>query len=290
MDFSLIPPNKEYNRREKVMSTLIIAEIGINHNGDILTAFDLIEVAIDAGCDFVKFQKRTPELAVPKSQRDIPRETPWGVMPYIKYKEKLEFKKSDYRNLHLYCKGNIKWFASCWDIPSIDFMGDFNPTYIKIPSACLTDDELLERACDTNKMVILSTGMSTIEEIDHAVEITGTDIILMHCTSSYPCKPEELNLQMIPELKKRYGCKVGYSGHEVGLSTTVAAVALGAEMVERHITLDRSTWGTDQAASVEPQGLRKLVRDIRTLERAMGNGKKRVYPSELPVKEKLRYV
>jgi len=267
----------------------IIAEIGINHNGDILKAFDLIDVAVDCGCDFVKFQKRTPELAVPKSQWDIPRETPWGEMSYIEYKRKMEFGKSDYHCLHLYCKEHIQWFASCWDIPSVDSMAEFNVPYIKIPSACLTYYELLDYITrNTTTQPILSTGMSTIEEIDRAVEILGKDIVLLHSTSTYPAQPEELNLLMIPALKKRYGCKIGYSGHEVGLSTTIAAVALGAEMVERHITLDRSMWGTDQSASVEPQGLRKLVKDIRTLEKAMGDGVKRVYPSELPVKEKLR--
>lgn len=268
-------------------SVAIVAEIGINHNGDILKAFDLIDVAIDCGCDLVKFQKRTPELAVPKSQWDKLKDTPWGEMSYIDYKRKMEFGESDYHCLHFYCKGNIQWFASCWDIPSVDFMEEFNVPYIKIPSACLTDDELLKHARDTGKEIILSTGMSTLKEIDHAVKILGKPI-LMHCTSSYPCKPEELNLRMIPVLKERYKCKLGYSGHEVGLSTTIAAVALGAEMVERHITLDRSMWGTDQAASVEPQGLRKLVKDIRTLEKSLGDGVKKIYPSELPVKEKLR--
>ena len=264
----------------------IIAEIGINHNGDILKAFDLIEVAIDCGCDFVKFQKRTPDL-IPESQKNKIRQTPWGEMTYLEYKKKMEFRESDYHCLHFYCKGHISWFTSCWDIPSVDFMEEFNVPYIKIPSACLTDDELLKAALKTGREIILSTGMSTIGEIDHAVEILGKPILL-HCTSTYPSKTEELNLRMIPVLKERYGCRVGYSGHEVGLSTTVAAVAMGAGLVERHITLDRSMWGTDHAASVEPQGLRKLVKDIRTLEKALGDGVKKVYPSEIPVKEKLR--
>jgi N-acetylneuraminate synthase len=265
----------------------VVAEIGINANGDILKAFDLIDVAIECGCDYVKFQKRVPKLAVPESQWNKEKETPWGLTTYLEYKEKLEFRETDYHNLHLYCKGHIKWFASCWDIPSLQFIDKFNVPYIKIPSACLTEDELLQKALETNKEIILSTGMSTIDEIDHAVEILGKPILL-HCTSTYPAKPEELNLLMIPALKKRYGCRVGYSGHEVGLSTTIAAVALGAEMVERHITLDRAMWGTDQAASVESQGLRKLVRDIRNLEKAVGDGIKKVYPSEIPVRAKLR--
>jgi N-acetylneuraminate synthase len=266
----------------------IIAEVGINHNGDVGTAYDLIEAAIDAGCDYVKFQKRTPILCVPESQQDIPKETPWGTIPYIDYKKKLEFRTIDYDHIHFYCKGNIKWFASCWDIPAVEFMRKYKPPYIKIPSACLTNDDLLKFVCSIDIPIMLSTGMSTLEEIDHAVAITGTDITLMHCTSSYPAKPEELNLRMIPVLKERYGCKIGYSGHEVGLSTTIAAITLGAEMVERHITLDRSMWGTDQAASVEPQGLRKLVKDIRTLEKALGDGVKKIYDSELKVREKLR--
>jgi len=272
--------------------TQIIAEIGINHNGSLRTVIELIDVAADCGCDFVKFQKRTPELAVPEGQKNKSKETPWGEMTYLEYKQKMELPRNTYSVIRRYCGyRKIGWFVSCWDIPSVEFINDTSfhtVPYIKIPSACLTNDDLLKASLKTNKEIILSTGMSTLEEIDHAVEILGTDIILMHCTSSYPCKPEELNLQMIPVLKKRYRCKVGYSGHEVGLSTTVAAVALGAEMVERHITLDRSMWGTDQAASVEPQGLRKLVRDIRTLEKAMGDGVKQVYPSEVAVKEKLR--
>ena len=270
----------------------VIAEIGINHNGSVPIAFDLIDAAIEAGCDYVKFQKRDPELAVPISQWDKPKSTPWGEMTYIEYKRRMEFRESDYHTIHLYCKtAGIKWFASVWDIPSAVFMDAFRVDrgvpYIKIPSACLTDDMLLLKAKETDKQIILSTGMSTIEEIDHAVEILGNPI-LMHCTSTYPTKPEELNLRMIPALKERYGLKVGYSGHEVGLSTTVNAVALGAELVERHITLDRSMWGTDQSASVEPQGLKRLVRDIRKLEVALGDGIKKVYDSELPIKEKLR--
>jgi len=270
----------------------IIAEIGINHNGSLGTVIELIDMAKNCGCDFVKFQKRTPELAVPESQKNKLKETPWGEMMYLEYKQRLEFDRSQYSEIRRYCGyRKIPWFASCWDIPSVDFMEEFDVPYIKIPSACLTNDELLDYIIrNTTTQPILSTGMSTIEEIDHAVSILGKDIILMHCTSTYPAKPEELNLLMIPALKKRYGCEVGYSGHEVGLGTTIAAVALGAEMVERHITLDRSMWGTDQAASVEPQGLRKLVKDIRTLEKSLGDGVKKVYPSEEPVKEKLRNV
>jgi len=267
-------------------SCFIVAEIGINHNGDIEIAKRLIDVAIEVGCDAVKFQKRVPELAVPLSQWDKPKETPWGTMPYLTYKNRLEFNYEEYDQIDRYCRNKIPWFASCWDKESVDFIHQFNIPLFKIPSACLTDDELLEYV--KGETVILSTGMSTMEEIDHAVDILGQDLILMHCTSSYPCKPEELNLRMIQTLKDRYNCPIGYSGHEVGISTTVAAVDLGATMVERHITLDRSMWGTDQAASVEPQGLKKLVNYIRTVEMAMGDGVKKVYPSELLVLEKLR--
>ena len=213
------------------MRTLIVAEAGINHNGSLGTAVELIDMATDCGCDFVKFQKRTPELAVPESQKSKLKETPWGEMTYLEYKQRLEFDRNKYSEIRRYCGyRRIPWFVSCWDIPSVDLITDisFNVPYIKIPSACLTDDELLKHTKATGKPIILSTGMSTIGEIDHAVEVLGESLeFLMHCTSSYPCKPEELNLQMIPALRKRYGCKVGYSGHEVGLSTTVAAVARG---------------------------------------------------------------
>ena len=271
----------------------IIGEVGINHNGDLGIAQQLIDIARDAGCDFVKFQKREPRVAVPRSEWGKSKDTPWGTMSYIQYKEKIEFDYNQYCVIRRYCGyKKIPFFVSCWDMPSVDFISvaSFNKVpFIKIPSACLTDDELLFKAKASGKQIILSTGMSTLEEIDRAVGILeGSLDCLMHCTSSYPCKPEELNLRMIPALKDRYGCKVGYSGHEVGLGTTLAAVALGAEMVERHITLDRTMWGTDQAASVEPQGLRKLVKDIRTLEKALGNGVKCVYDSELPIREKLR--
>ena len=272
------------------MKTLIIAEIGINHNGDLEIAKKLIDVAVDAGCDLVKFQKRTPDICIPKDLWDKPKETPWGMMTYLEYKKKLEFDYEEYKEIDKHCfRNKIRWFASVWDVFSVDAISQFNPPYYKIPSACLTDDELLKYV--KGQSVILSTGMSTVEQIDHAVDILGSeDLILMHCTSSYPCKPEELNLRMIPRLRERYACTIGYSGHEVGLSTSIAAVALGAEVIERHITLDRAMWGTDQSASVEPQGLRKLVRDIRTLEKAMGDGIKTIYDSELPMMEKLRRV
>jgi N-acetylneuraminate synthase len=268
----------------------IIAEIGLNHNGDVKLAKKLIDAAALAGCDAVKFQKRTPELCVPPAQRDIPRETPWGIMTYLEYRHRVEFGEREYADLDRYCreKGMI-WFASCWDEPSVDFIDRFAPACYKVASASLTDGPLLEHTRATDRPIIISTGMSTIEEIDAAVARLDPDrLLIAHATSTYPCVPEELNLRTIGTLKQRYNAPIGYSGHEVGLQTTCAAVCLGARFVERHITLDRAMWGSDQAASVEPGGFARLVRDIRTIERALGDGRKRVYDSELPIRAKLR--
>jgi N-acetylneuraminate synthase len=270
--------------------TYIIAEIGINHNGDLEIAKKLIDTAVLAGCDAVKFQKRTPELCVPEEQKNLMRETPWGCMSYFDYKKRIEFGQNEYDEINRYCKEKgITWFASCWDMPSIDFIEQFRPAAYKIASASLTDDALLEY---TNKMehpVILSTGMSTMEEIRHAVSLLDKKrLLISHCTSTYPCKPEELNLQMIKTLMNEFDCPIGYSGHEVGLQTTIASVVLGASFIERHVTLDRAMWGSDHAASVEPGGLMRLVRDIRVIEKAMGNGQKKVYDSEKPIRQKLR--
>lgn len=270
----------------------IVAEIGINHNGDVEIAKRLIDAAKLAGCDAVKFQKRTPELCVPPEQRDIPRETPWGLITYMEYRYKVEFGYEQYAEIDRYCKQQgIIWFASCWDVPSVDFIEQFDPPCYKVASASLTDDELLLRVNATGKPILLSTGMSTMDEIRHAVSLLDQDrLIIMHSTSTYPCPPEELNLRMIQTLKREFGLPVGYSGHEVGLQTTYAAVVLGACVVERHITLDRAMWGSDQAASVEPGGFMRLVRDIRVIERALGDGVKRVYESELAARAKLRRV
>jgi sialic acid synthase SpsE len=270
----------------------IIAEIGINHNGDVDLAKRLIDVAVDAGCDAVKFQKRTPSICVPPEQAGMIRETPWGTMTYLEYKERIEFGESQYREIDTYCRSRgIIWFASPWDVPSVDFLAAFDIPVFKVASACLTDDQLLNAIRKTNMPVIMSTGMSTLQEIDHAVTLLDrTKLILGQATSTYPCKPEELNLRAIESMRRRYGVPVGYSGHETGLQTTVAAVALGACFVERHITLDRAMWGTDHAASVEPQGIHRLVRDIRTVELAIGDGAKRLYDSELPVRKRLRRV
>lgn len=266
------------------------AEIGINHNGSIESAKKLIDSASLAGCDAVKFQKRTPELCVPPEQRDVMRETPWGYISYLDYRYKVEFGEDEYREIDRYCKEKgITWFASCWDEPSVEFIEQFDPPVYKICSAALTDIPLLKHHRNVGKPVILSTGMSTMEQIRQAVHVLGTDnLLLAHSTSTYPCPAGELNLKAIDTLRAEFPCPIGYSGHEVGLPTTIAAVAMGACYIERHITLDRSTWGTDQAASIEPGGLDRLLKYIRVIEQAMGDGVKRVYPSEVPVMNKLR--
>jgi N-acetylneuraminate synthase len=267
----------------------IIAEIGINHNGDLGLAKKLISAAHLAGCDAVKFQKRTIDVVYTPEELSRPRESPFGETNGD-LKRGLEFGLREYQAIDDYCRDlGILWFASAWDEASIDFIERFNPPCHKIASAMLTDDNLLNHYRRCRRPLILSTGMSTLAEIDHAVEVLGKeDLLLMHATSTYPCNPAELNLSAIGELRRRYGIPVGYSGHEVGLQTTVATVALGACAVERHITLDRAMWGTDHSASVEPHGFLRLVRDIRTVEGALGDGKKRVYPSEIPVLAKLR--
>jgi N-acetylneuraminate synthase len=268
----------------------ITGEIGINHNGDLSIAKRLIDVASMAGCDAVKFQKRTPEKAVPPEYQDVMRDTPWGIISYLDYRRKVEFGFEEYEAINLYCQEKgISWFASCWDEESVDFIEQFSPPCYKIASATITDASLLRKVRSKGKPVIISTGMSTIEEIEQAVSILGEgDLLIAHSTSTYPCPSPELNLRMIRTLSARFECPIGYSGHEVGLQTTLAAVTLGASFVERHITLDRAMWGSDQAASVEPWGLMRLTRDIRVIEQAMGDGIKRVYPSELAARQRLR--
>jgi N-acetylneuraminate synthase len=271
----------------------IIAEIGLNHNGDIHIAKQLINKAHEAGCDAVKFQKRTPEVCTPKDQWNIERETPWGRMKYIDYRYKVEFGDAEYKIIDEYCQElGVVWFASCWDEESVDFLEKFKPMLYKAASASLTDIPLLKKKKDTGVPLIISTGMSTIHELEAAIAAIGTDnLAIAHATSTYPCKPEELNLRMINTLQKMYPqCPIGYSGHETGLSTTLATVPLGAAFIERHFTLDRSMWGSDQAASVEPGGMQRLVRDIRDIELALGDGVKKVYESELGPRAKLRRV
>jgi N-acetylneuraminate synthase len=272
---------------------LVIAEIGINHNGSVAVARKLIDGAVLAGCDAVKFQKRTPELCVPADQRDVERDTPWGRMKYIEYRHRVEFGQKEYAEIDRYCREReILWFASCWDEEAVDFMEQFDPPCYKAASAALTDIPLLQRKRKTGRPLIISTGMSTGEEIDQAVTAVGRrDLLIAHSTSTYPCPPAELNLRMIQTLKGLYpDCPIGYSGHEVGLSPTWAAVSLGATFVERHITLDRAMWGSDQAASVEISGFMRLVSNIRDIEKAMGDGVKRVYEREMGQRMKLRRV
>ncbi|WP_371681128.1 N-acetylneuraminate synthase family protein [Streptomyces sp. NBC_01276] len=273
--------------------TYVIGEIGINHNGELANALALIDAAADAGCDAVKFQKRTPEICTPRDQWDIERDTPWGRMTYIDYRHRVEFGEDEYRAVDEHCRARgIAWFASPWDTEAVTFLEKFDVPAHKVASASLTDDELLRALRATGKTVILSTGMSTPQQIRHAVEVLGSEnIVLLHATSTYPARAEELNLRVINSLEAAYpNVPVGYSGHETGLQTTVAAVAMGACAVERHITLDRAMWGSDQAASVEPGGLARLVRDIRTIETALGDGVKKVYASELGPMKKLRRV
>ncbi len=269
----------------------IIAEIGINHNGNIDTAKRLISVALAAGCDAVKFQKRSVSVVYTDEELAKPRENPFGpTNGDLKYG--LEFEQEEYEEIDAFCKSiKMIWFASPWDEGSVDFLEQFRVPVHKIASASLTDDNLLRHIRKTGKPIILSTGMSTYAEIDHAVKVLGTeDLILMHATSTYPANYDELNLRAIPVMGQKYGVPVGYSGHETGIPTSVCAAALGACCVERHITLDRAGWGSDQAASLEPNGISRLVRDIRLWEQAKGDGIKQVYEREFPIIKKLRRV
>ena len=273
------------------MNTTIIAEIGINHNGDLDVAKKLIDVASFAGCSVVKFQKRNPDVCVPHHQTGFMRDTPWGRMSYIEYKHKIEFGKDEYDEIDNYCKDKkISWTASPWDLDSLHFLTDYDLPFVKIPSALLTDYELIKESSKNFDEIILSTGMSTMEEIDEAVKEIDDDCnyALLHCNSTYPAPIEDLNLSCIKTLKDKYNCKVGYSGHEYGLTTTIASLCFGATIIERHITLDKSMWGTDQMSSVEPHGLIKLVRGVRELEAAIGDGKKVVTEKEQQIKLKLR--
>ena len=269
----------------------VIAEIGINHNGDVDLAKRLISVALAAGCDAAKFQKRTVEVVYTQEELAKPRENPFGpTNGDLKYG--LEFEHEEYEEIDAFCKSvKMMWFASPWDEGSVDFLEQFRVPVYKIASASLTDDNLLRHIRATGKPIILSTGMSTYAEIDHAVEILGKeDLVLMHATSTYPAAYPELNLRAIPTMATRYGVPVGYSGHETGIPTSVCAAALGACSVERHITMDRAMWGSDHAASLEPNGISRLVRDIRLWEQAKGDGIKRVYERELSIIKKLRRV
>jgi len=271
----------------------IIAEVGINHNGDLGTAKKIIDAAVHAGANAVKFQKRTPEICTPPDQQTQMRETPWGYITYLDYRYKVEFDKEQYREIDRYCREKkIDWLVSVWDEPSVDFMETFETPAYKIPSASLTDHNLLKYVRKTGKPMIISTGMSTMGQIHNGVNMIGEDnLVIMHCTSTYPCEPEELNLKMIETLRREFpNNPIGYSGHEVGLVPSAVAIALGASSIERHITLDRAMWGSDQAASVEPGGFERLVKYIRVSEAALGDGLKQVYESEKGSMKKLRRV
>jgi N-acetylneuraminate synthase len=269
----------------------VIAEIGLNHNGDVELAKQLIDVAADAGAQAVKFQKRTPHISTPEHMKSQPRETPWGTMTYLEYRYRVEFDRDQYIEIGDYATlRGLDWFASPWDETAVEFLEDLGVVAHKVASASVTDIPLLEALAATGKPIILSTGMSTLDQIDRAVQIFDRDnLIILHATSTYPLPPEEANLRMIPTLRERYrGVPIGYSGHERGLQISIAAVALGAVAVERHITLDRTMWGSDHAASLEPVGFEHLVRDIRVVGEAMGDGVKRIFPGELAPLAKLR--
>lgn len=269
----------------------LIGEIGINHNGNIDNVRKMIMVAKLAGFDAIKLQKRTPEICVPENQKGIIRDTPWGKLTYLDYRYKVEFSEEEYRSIQEYCKSmDIIMLASPWDIPSAEFLFNLGLPAIKIPSAMLTNIEMLEYISGLDTPILISTGMSNIEDLDKALSILNQDhILIFHCTSTYPCPVEELNLNVIKYLSKTYDFPIGYSGHEAGLATSYAAVALGIKAMERHITLDRNMWGSDQKASIEPTGMFRFVRDIRNIEKALGDGIKKVYESEIEVARKLRY-
>jgi N-acetylneuraminate synthase len=269
-----------------------IAEIGINHNGSLDLALKLIDGAVEAGADAVKFQKRDPDVCVPEHQKPVMRETPWGTMTYLEYKHRMEFGEAEFDVIDAYCRERgIAWFASAWDVGSQHFLRKYDLAYNKIASAMLTHMELLEAVAEEGKYTFISTGMSTLEEVDAAVAVFrrhNCPFEVVHCNSSYPAASEDLNLRVIETLRERYNCDVGYSGHEFGLTPSYIAVALGATSVERHITLDRSMWGTDQKASVEVEAFKKLVRQIRSVEASLGDGIKRVTEAEKPIRKKLR--
>ncbi|MDG6218595.1 MAG: N-acetylneuraminate synthase family protein [Candidatus Thermoplasmatota archaeon] len=270
----------------------MIGEVGINHNGDIQIAKKLMDAVFACNWDCVKFQKRNPDVCVPDNQKGKMRETPWGMMTYLDYKYKVEFDKYEYDYIDDYCKEKpIDWTASVWDIDSLNFIMNYEVPFIKIPSAMLTNLELLKEAAKTNVTLIISTGMSTIDEIDIAVNLItkyGDKPIIMHTNSSYPTPHSEINLNLIPVLKERYDCTIGYSGHEYGLEPTVIAVALGAKIIERHITLSHDLWGTDQKSSLEVHAMSMLQKRTCDISNMLGSKVKEVTPSELPVREKLR--
>jgi len=272
---------------------MLIAEAGINHNGEILNVKKLIDMASMAGCDVIKFQKRNPDMCVPDDEKDKLKDTPWGVMTYLEYKHRIELGIDEYDFIDSYCKEkNIQWTASVWDLDSVDFIASYNVPFIKIPSAKLTDHELLASVCVLHVPIVISTGMSSEDEIEDAVELIeafGNHLTIMHCNSSYPAADDELNLNYIKVLREKYPYhQIGYSGHEEGISASLIAAHLGADVIERHITLSRTMWGTDQAASIVYDQLYRLARDLKKIDIWLGDGIKKVYISELPSLRKLR--
>lgn len=270
----------------------LIGEIGINHNGDLQIAKKLIDAVFACSWDCAKFQKKNPDRCVPENQKNMKKITPWGEVTYLEYKWKMEFGINEFQYIDMYCKEKpIDWTVSIWDLESLDFVKQFKLPFLKVPSALLTDLILLDEMCKTKLPMVISTGMSTLEEVDNAVNVCekhATEYVVMHCNSSYPAKNEELNLKMIQVYQDRYNCIVGYSGHEYGLDSTTVAVSMGARVIERHITLDHTMWGTDHAASVEIQGMDKLYKQIENVEKIMGDGMKKIYDSELEIRKKLR--
>lgn len=277
---------------ENLKKPYLIAEIGINHNGDMAIAKKLIDAAFACQWNCVKFQKREPDVCVPEHQKKVMRDTPWGRMTYLEYRKRIEFNKEDYDYIDRYCNEKpITWTASVWDLPSLQFIADYDVPFIKIPSAKLSDKKLLTEAARLHKPLVISTGMSTLNEIDAAVKIVrkyGNSFVLMHTNSAYPTPAHELNIKCVQTLRKRYKCVVGYSGHEYDLEPTVFAVALGAMVIERHITLDHKMWGTDQSASVEVVGMDILNKRITDVKQILGDGIKRITKSEISIKKKLR--
>lgn len=277
----------------KLKKPYLIAEIGINHNGSIKLAKKLIDLAAKYKFDAVKFQKRTPEIATPEDQKNKLRQTPWGEITYLKYKKKIEFGLKEFREIDKYCKKKkIKWFASCWDNPSIDFIKKFKTPYNKVASAMLTNTNFLEKLAKEKKKTLISTGMSTIKDIIRAVDIFKKNkcpYVIMHCVSQYPCPEEKLNLNLINFYKKKFNCEVGYSGHESTVSPSLLAWFLGANYIERHITLDRAMWGTDQSASLSEDGIRSLTSIIDKSPKILGNGIKKISKEDLELREKFKY-
>ena len=262
----------------KIKKPVLIAEIGINHNGSVKLAKKMIDLAKDCGFDFVKFQKRNPDISTPEIQKKILRNTPWGYITYLDYKKKIEFGYSEFKQINSYCKKKkIRWFASAWDLESQTFLKKFNLKYNKVASAMVTNLKLISKIAKEKKLTFISTGMSNMKDISNCLKIFKKEkckFILMHCVSTYPCPPEKLNLRMIQTLRKKFKCEVGYSGHESDVSPTILAYFLGANYIERHITLDRTMWGTDQAASLAEPGMRSLSRILSKMPKVLGTGKK----------------